>query len=68
MMDEQASHTQGEFEKNGRIRVVVQDNSPTHTRKAVRQKWAEWEAKGLYLFFLPKYCSEMHPIESEWHQ
>ncbi len=36
--------------------------------KAVRQKWDEWEAKGLYLFFLPKYCSEMNPIEPEWHQ
>jgi transposase len=22
----------------------------------------------VYLFFLPAYCSEMNPIESEWHQ
>jgi putative transposase len=21
---------------------------------------------GLYIFFLPKYCSEMNPIELEW--
>ncbi len=35
---------------------------------AARQKWAEWEAQGLYLFFLPPYCPEMNPIESEWHQ
>ncbi len=26
------------------------------------------EAQGLYLFFLPAYCSEMNRIESEWHQ
>jgi transposase len=24
--------------------------------------------KGLYLFFFPPYCSEMNPIEGEWHQ
>jgi len=46
----------------------VQDNSPIHTGKAVQQKWDEWEAQGLYLFFLPKYFSEMNPIEPEWHQ
>lgn len=68
MMDEQAAKAQVEFENSGRIRVIVQDNSPIHTSKAVREKWAQWEAKGLYLFFLPKYCSEMNPIEPEWHQ
>lgn len=68
MMDEQAAKAQVELESSGRIRVVVQDNSPIHTSKAVREKWAQWQAKGLYLFFLPKYCSEMNPIEPEWHQ
>jgi transposase len=33
-----------------------------------RAKWAAWEACGLYFFFLPKYCSELNPIEPEWHQ
>ena len=36
--------------------------------KQVKAKWAEWEAQGLYFFFLPKYCSELNPIETEWHQ
>jgi transposase len=27
-----------------------------------------WQEKGLYLFFLPKYCSQMNAIEPEWHQ
>jgi transposase len=26
------------------------------------------EEKGLYIFFLPPYCSEMNTIETEWHQ
>jgi transposase len=68
MMDEQAQQAQQVQTQTGRIRVIVQDNGPIHTSKATRGKWTDWEAKGLYLFFLPKYCSEMNPIETEWHQ
>jgi transposase len=68
MMDEQAQQAQQVQTQTGRIRVIVQDNGPIHTSKATRGNWTEWEAKGLYLFFLPKYCSEMNPIETEWHQ
>ena len=68
MMDEQARQAEVVMQQTGRIRVMVQDNSPVHTSKQVREKWAEWQSKGLYVFFLPKYCSEMNPIETEWRQ
>jgi transposase len=68
MMEEQARQAKLQFEQTGRLRVIVQDNGPVHTSKAVQVKWAEWEACGLYFFFLPKYCSELNPIETEWHQ
>lgn len=68
MMEEQARQAKLRFEQSGRIRVIVQDNGPVHTSKAVKAKWAAWEACGLYFFFLPKYCSELNPIETEWHQ
>jgi len=55
-----------EAEKMGRIRVIVQDNGPIHRCKQVQQLWSKWEHMGLYIFFLPKYCSEMNPIELEW--
>lgn len=55
-----------ETEKAGRIRVIVQDNSPIHQCQEVQQLWSKWEKQGLYIFFLPKYCSEMNPIELEW--
>ena len=55
-----------EAEKKGRIRVIVQDNGPIHRCKQVQQLWSKWEQMGLYIFFLPKYCSEMNPIELEW--
>ncbi|WP_202804359.1 transposase [Anabaena sp. PCC 7108] len=48
-----------EAEKLGRIRVIVQDNSPIHRCQEVQQLWSKWESQNLYIFFLPKYCSEM---------
>ena len=55
-----------EVEKTGRTRVIVQDNGPIHRCKEVQQLWSSWEHMGKDLFFLPKYCSEMNPIELEW--
>ena len=54
--------------ETGRLTVVVQDNGPLHKSHLVRQHWAGWQEKGLLIFFLPPYCSEMNPIETEWHQ
>lgn len=68
IIDEQARLAAQEFAKTRRIRIGVQDNGPIHTSTQVQQQWPRWEAQGLYLFFLPAYCSEMNPIESEWHQ
>ena len=55
-----------EAEKTGRMRVIVQDNGSIHRCQEVQKLWPKWEQMGLYIFFLPKYCSEMNPIELEW--
>ena len=68
MMDEQARQAKQQLDETGRIRVIVQDNGSIHTCKKAKQRWAQWQAQGLYLFFLPKYCSQMNPIETELHQ
>jgi hypothetical protein len=68
MMDEQARQAKRQYQQTGKIRVIVQDNGPAHASKQVKAKWAQWEACGLYLFFLPKYGSELNLIEAEWHQ
>jgi hypothetical protein len=52
----------------GRITVVVQDNGSLHKSALVRQQWQRWQEQGLYIFFLPPYCSQMNPIETQWHQ
>lgn len=68
MMDEQAQQARQTLQESGRIRVIVQDNGPVHTCKQVKERWDQWQEQGLYFFFLPKYCSELNPIETEWHQ
>lgn len=62
MMEKEALEAQ----KTGRMRVIVQDNGSIHRCKEVQQLWKKWEHMGLHIFFLPKYCSEMNPIELEW--
>lgn len=56
------------LQRTGTITVIVQDNASIHTSKAVRAQLPIWQAQGLFLFQLPKYCSEMNPIEGEWLQ
>lgn len=53
-------------EKAGRISVIVQDNGSIHRCKEAQKLWSKWEHMGLYIFFLPAYCSQMNPIELEW--
>lgn len=62
MMEQEAADAQ----KTGRMRIIVQDNGPIHRCSDVQQLWSKWEKQGLYIFFLPKYCSQMNPIELEW--
>ena len=62
MMEQEAQ----EAYENKRMRVIVQDNGPIHRCREVQALWTKWENMGLYMFFLPKYCSEMNPIELEW--
>ncbi len=45
-----------------------QDNGSTHKSFEVREYWTKGESLGVYIFFLPKYCSEMNRIELEWQQ
>jgi len=63
LFDEQARQAQ----ESGRMRVIVLDNASIHQSKAFKACIAGWESQGLYLFFLPPYCSEMNPIEVEWN-
>jgi hypothetical protein len=63
-----AEQTSATFRTTGRMTVVVKDNGSLHTSHLTRQQWQRWRSQGLFLFFLPPYCSEMNRIEDEWHQ
>jgi putative transposase len=68
VMDWMADKAAQTLADTGHLTVVVQDNGSLHTSLLVRQQWSRWQAQGLFVFFLPPYCSELNPIETQWHQ
>lgn len=68
VMDWVADKAAAQLQDTGRLTVVVQDNGSRNTCHPVQDKWSEWLELGLFIFFLPKYCSEMNLIEGQWHQ
>lgn len=68
VMAVQAQQAAQTLAQTGQITVIVQDNGPVHTSCAAQAEWQNWQQQGLFLFMLPKYCSEMNDIEPQWHQ
>lgn len=50
------------------LTVVVLDNAPFHKGKELKERRAIWEAKGLYLRYLPAYCPQLILIEAVWRK
>lgn len=48
--------------------VIIMDNAPIHRAKKILNKRSEWEEKGLFIFFLPKYCPHLNRIETLWRK
>ncbi len=67
-MDWLATKAGQTFVQTNRLTFIVQDNCSIHLSKVVQQRWADWRAQGLFVIFLPPYCSELNPIETQWHQ
>ena len=51
-----------------RITVVVLDNAPVHTGVAVQERRQDWEARGLFLFYLPPYSPHLNIAETLWRK
>lgn len=51
-----------------RLTVVVLDNAPFHKGAQLKERRAEWEAKGLFLRYLPAYCPQLNLIEGVWRK
>lgn len=50
-----------------KLTVVVLDNAPVH-QKQVQKRRTAWEAKGLYVFFLPPYSPHLNVAETLWRK
>ena len=48
--------------------VIVLDNAKIHTAKAVQQRRAIWEQRGLTLFYLPTYSPHLNLAEVLWRK
>ena len=68
ILDKEAEEAAKIRRKTAAETVMVLDNYSLHKTYLVRDKEKEWEAQGLYLFFLPPDSSELNLIEGEWHQ
>jgi transposase len=64
VMDWVAQKAAQTLAETGRITVIVQDNGSLHKSRLVQEQWPRWQEQGLFIFFLPPYCSEMNPIEN----
>lgn len=48
--------------------VVVLDNARIHTARKVKERLQEWQARGLYLFYLPPYSPHLNICERVWKE
>jgi putative transposase len=60
VMDWVAQKAAQTLAETGRITVIVQDNGSLHKSRLVQEQWPRWQEQGLFIFFLPPYCSEMN--------
>lgn len=50
-----------------RLTVIVLDNASVH-KKAVKGRWAVWQERGLFVFFLPPYSPHLNIAEILWRK
>ena len=68
VMDQAAAKAARVFTESARLTFVIQDNCSIHRAESVQQRWPLWQQQGLFVVFLPPYCSELNLIEGQWHQ
>jgi transposase len=51
-----------------KVTVIVLDNAPVHTAKKIQARRNVWEARGLFLFYLPPYSPHLNIIETLWRK
>lgn len=48
--------------------VIVLDNARIHTSQIIKERKNVWQARGLYLFYLPRYSPHLNIVETLWRK
>lgn len=48
--------------------VIVLDNARIHTSQIIKERKNVWQARGLYLFYLPRYSPHLNIAETLWRK
>lgn len=51
-----------------KLTVVVLDNARIHTSQIIKDRLKVWQARGLYLFNLPRYSPHLNIVEILWRK
>lgn len=51
-----------------KLTIVALDNAPWHTSRAFRENLGRWQEKGLFIFYLPRYCPHLNLAETLWRK
>jgi transposase len=51
-----------------KITVVVLDNARIHTGKKMQERSGYWQARGLFIFYLPTYSPHLNIAETVWRK
>lgn len=68
LIDWQAEQAQNRFNQTGQITVIIEDQASIHRSQSTQANYQRWQEKGLYIFFLPSYSSDLNRIENEWQR
>ena len=50
------------------VTVVVLDNARVHTSRQVQERRSFWQARGLFIFYLPPYSPHLNIAETLWRK
>lgn len=51
-----------------KLTVVVLDNARVHRAKLIRERIKAWQARGLFVFYLPAYSPHLNIVETLWRK
>lgn len=51
-----------------KLTVVVMDNARVHRAKLIRERMRAWQARGLFVFYLPAYSPHLNIVETLWRK